>query len=145
MDKWNGQGLPPVGEVCKAAWLEPPDGGAMEPVAVEVVAYSNKKVWLTCCGKDEVMSIYNVAFYPSKSEAERKRDKAVDEMMRDAAACQSGRDCMQRLYDAGYRKVTPLTDEQILALPCNSEFDEIYQAKVQGAEWARSQIMGEES
>lgn len=149
-------GLPPVGEVCEfidalGDWSE-----------VRITGYGEKlALFIPSGGKAENCTEIDARkFRPLKSEAERKRYAAVEEMIK---ACRYEvkpqnqhyyitfpasitQKSAEKLYDAGYRKVNPLTDEQIVDIT-NATFP-TSSARVSwmnGARWARSQIMGEES
>lgn len=147
MDKWNGQGLPPVGEVCRIY----SDKRDIEGKEILVVGKGVLGWLVVQC--TESASLYEVnpqyhVFEPLKSEADRKRDEAVEKLYIDVVDIDAldTRYFCERLHDAGYRKVTPLTDEQIKS---HAEARMLtYQTEVgfaHGAKWARSQILGEES
>lgn len=150
MDKWNGQGLPPVGEKVQ---LRNDQGFSIdyghEAIGKEVTV---RATW-DSDGYGMAAIQYNGAHYcfrasmlhPVKSEAERKRDEAVEEMKAvfDKRVCIPQNVIFESLHDAGYHKVNELTDEQI-----DERFNSggaFHSSSAYGARWARSQIMGEES
>lgn len=151
MSKWNGEGLPPEGETVLANWCDGDEGAVGEPVEIRV--YRDGKVWFKSGGKERVLSCRNVKFYPLKSEADRKRDELKESAYKDAALVwqatgQGVLDVVDKLIDAGYRKVTPLTDEQIIEYvgTCYSFSPPSLQARViKAMKWARSRVLGEES
>ena len=112
-DKWNGQGLPPVGDefewslngACYEEGVMLFNDGVTMLIAHRKYP-ANRRHLKTC---DPALR-----FRPLKSEAERKLDEALDEMEQHLIGKQLdyGSLC-QALYDAGYRKVNKLTDEQI--------------------------------
>lgn len=151
MTEWKN-GLPPVGEVVamfdwknSGAWFE-----------VEVIAIHNKKGAVGWCEtRGNFYSTDNPDYIkPLKSEAELKREKAVEEMFSaitdDELASFEWNAHAERickcLHNAGYRKVNELTDERIADIT-NATFptSNVRVSWMNGAKWARSQIMGEES
>lgn len=143
MSKWK-DGLPPVGEkvelwIYESMWDE-----------VVVIAHDNgdavvKHQGLGYCAASEK------TLRPLKSEADRKRDEAVEEIMKTATVnhpCGGSYGITfaqaEALHDAGYRKITPLTDEQIKEF-CSPLLDATeYHRVFEAIKWARSQILGEE-
>lgn len=80
MSKWNGQGLPPVGEVCE--FKKTNTSYRCEFVKVEVLFVSDQLVVLQHSASKNHFSVLidDVEFRPLKSEAERKRDEAVEKL-----------------------------------------------------------------
>lgn len=146
-DKWNGQGLPPVGEVCE--FRKTNTDFRYDFVRVEVLFISDQLVVLQHSASKNHLSVLvdEVEFRPLKSEAERKRDEAVAEMVATGNAHTPWiKDVCAALHDAGYRKVNELTDEQINELAwrnASSENDEL--EKREFIATIQSRILGEES
>lgn len=152
MSNWTN-GLPPVGEVCE--FRKTNTVFRYDFVKAEVLFISDQLVVLQHCASKNHFSVLvdEVEFRPLKSEAELKREKAVEQLMSDA---QVEHPCggnygvtfavAERLLDNGYRKVNELTDEHIFAFT-----GEVFATSstrvswINGAKWARSQIMGEDS
>lgn len=149
-DKWNGQGLPPVGEQCEGLPCDTNvEWHKVIYVAPDPVQRGAKYYIGVYLGGDRSGKVdYFKCFRPLKSEAERKRDEAVEEMKAvfDKRVCIPQDVIFEALHDAGYRKINELTDEQInvhalhLNIPLHQE-----SSFMDGAKWARSQIMGEKS
>lgn len=66
-------GLPPVGEVCEAMWLEAPDGGSREWCKVTYKRDFDSKVWFRHGDDEIILHTFHVEFRPIQSE----RDKTV--------------------------------------------------------------------
>lgn len=77
--EWNGEGLPPVGVECE--WLASADH---DWVAVTVLAYDGNDAWLKPSDGSQSFVVGNVAgFRPIRTEAERKRDIAIEAILSD--------------------------------------------------------------
>lgn len=150
MSKWK-DGLPPVGEWCLVEWNH------KFHEQINPIFFGDKTmVFKDRSGKERCGFLSGVdSFSPLKSEADRKRDEAVEEMI-DAVNLGPKYDsnmlCVQaqektfiQLHDAGYRKVKPLTDEQIDDCTCCDLTLYDSRSLAAGAKWARSHILGEES
>lgn len=141
-DKWNGQGLPPVGTHCECTW-------GWKGLWVECIYHGKLRNGMPIIeeldgGLMEFESaLENVEFRPLKSEAELKRGKAVADIA-EIIDCIKTHHAAELVYDAGYRKVTPLTDEQIDDCTCCDLALYDSRSLAAGAKWARSQILGEE-
>lgn len=71
---WNGEGLPPVGVECE--WLA---SGDHDWLAVTVLVYDGKDACLKPSDGTQSFVVGNVeGFRPIRSEAERKRQEAID-------------------------------------------------------------------
>lgn len=71
--QWDGEGLPPVGAVCKVQYW---NDGLCEKV--KIIAYHNGEAWVEfveCNGKTALIG--NPEFCPIRSEADRKREKFI--------------------------------------------------------------------
>lgn len=144
MSKWNGNGLPPVGEVCEVnhpngnfgyIWLD------CEILAHKRIAGTDVAVYWTQDGEADAR--VDACFRPLKSVAERKRDEAVFQIEKDMADSQRiesdyAERIARHLHSVGYQKANKLTDEQIVSYVDSANF-------WRGAKWARAQILGEES
>jgi hypothetical protein len=150
-DKWNGQGLPPVGEICEILW----NGVWVKAI----IKFLGSNVVVFDLNGEEESSYYTTdnhcrPFRPLKSEAERKRDEEIEKFQQqvfrgNGFALGETKETLiaMKAIEAGYRKVNELTDERLGA--------EVYKRFLNpgvaaeyfgiGAKWARSQIMGEES
>lgn len=77
---WNGEGLPPVGVECE--WLA---SGDHDWLPVTVLAYDGDGACLKPSDGSQPFFVGNVCgFRPIRTEAERKRDAAVEAMQREA-------------------------------------------------------------
>ncbi|MCK7176024.1 hypothetical protein L8P05_19060 [Enterobacter cloacae] len=86
--EWDGEGLPPVGCECEYET----NGYGIKKVRVECITMDG--IAFTCLGEDPKFSgldCINIAqahrFRPIRSEAERKRDEAVKEFVRQLIEC----------------------------------------------------------
>ena len=79
---WNGEGLPPVGCECEYT-MQTITGDDWNQCTVDYVG-SSFVVYRDCCGVELSCSIGCIKFRPILSEAERKREKAVQ------ALCNAG-------------------------------------------------------
>lgn len=103
---WGGEGIPPVGTVCEYV-----DWSGITRT-VEVLAYSNDEAWLRSIGKEcaihsfttKYLDKFQVIRTPEQVAAE-ERDKAINQMEFDTGYLDRG--AFTKLYDAGWRKVTP--------------------------------------
>ena len=76
---WDGTGFPPVGTECEAVWLEAPDGGGRDFERVIIKGYYKKQVWFcTTSGEDITHLTENVDFRPTRTQAQREREEAID-------------------------------------------------------------------
>lgn len=109
-EKWNGEGLPPVGTVCE----HEPDGFSDKWVTVEVLAHREFKghdtgLLVVFATEDDVSFSSPECFRPIKTKeqlAAEKREKAIREMVETCyypGSTNTYADC-EALYDAGYRK-----------------------------------------
>ena len=75
---WNGEGLPPVGYVCERSWA------GDEWLSCEILFASNQivVVKLKESGMEDAYNIGDVTFRPIRTEAERNRDEAIEEMIK---------------------------------------------------------------
>lgn len=136
-------GLPPVGEVCEATWGS--KSAYCECIYHDKTHRGQPIFEVTISGS--VRCEDDAEFRPLKPKAELKREKAVEDIA-EIIDCIKTRHAAELVYDAGYRKVNELADEQINNhIDANSPLcsdGEKLMFRV-GAKWARSQIMGEES
>lgn len=81
---WNGEGLPPAG--CECEYRFPNVNYRSDFSRGKVIAYGNQKVFIEhWSSKNEfVQPIDNIEFRPLRTEAERKRDAAIEAMQREA-------------------------------------------------------------
>lgn len=81
-EKWNGEGLPPVGEVIEYSCIFfNPNRPAIEKgqwYKGTVIAYYDDCVWTSDNG---IRPLDNTQFRPIRTEAERKREEAIEQMM----------------------------------------------------------------
>jgi len=75
--QWNGQGLPPVGCECQIILGKDGDLGACEVLFMgsQIVVWRQKSTFAEGSG-----ILRNVTFRPIRSEADKKRDAAVNEL-----------------------------------------------------------------
>ena len=104
-EKCVGHYLPPVGTECLYKWNEYPY------LKCKILGYHNNLVWLHI----ELTTPYNtitlksidVIFKPLKSE----KEKLIDEMISDLGELKGnvvdGKEVLNRLFEAGYRKISP--------------------------------------
>lgn len=80
--EWDGEGLPPVGEVIEYSCIFfDPNRPAIEKgqwYKGTVIAYYDDCVWTSDNG---IRPLDNTQFRPIRTEAERKRDQAISQMM----------------------------------------------------------------
>lgn len=97
--EWSGEGLPPVGVECE--WLASSDH---DWVAVTVLAYDGNDAWLKPSDGSQSFVVGNVAgFRPIRTEAERKRDIAIEAILSDMRTIPCDldlRDEVAVIYDA---------------------------------------------
>lgn len=74
---WNGEGVPPVGCECECRFLDAWHVCKVLFVGAEVIVG-------VIDGSEGVFSVNHTKFRPLQSEAERKRDAAVEAMQREA-------------------------------------------------------------
>ena len=112
--KWKVGGLPPVGERC---YVSHPRGNH----DCTILGYHEDDVWFKGMLLAWTFSIDKCTFTPIKTE----RESLIDQMFKDAEGSnpQSG---FERLHDAGYRKVKPLSFEEFRAIENRGYFREIY-------------------
>nr|DAE49001.1 MAG TPA: PHD finger protein 1 domain, PHD finger protein [Caudoviricetes sp.] len=77
---WNGEGVPPVGCKCECSWA----GDEWRPC--KILFTSNQLVVVKLKGSDieYAYNIGDITFRQLRTEAERKRDAAVEAMQREA-------------------------------------------------------------
>lgn len=68
---WNGEGLPPVGCVCERSWA------GDKWLQCEIIFTGNEIVLVKLATREAAYHLSDVRFRPIRSEAERKRDEAV--------------------------------------------------------------------
>ena len=106
-------GLPPVGEVCEAAWLEAPDGGSREWCEVTYKRDFDSKVWFRHGDDEIILHTFHVEFRPIQSE----RDKTIE------AAMSGLNDSLQLTYqskevqDTVLQTVHAIADLGFLSIP----------------------------
>lgn len=69
---WNGEGLPPVGCVCERSWA------GDKWLQCEIIFTGNEIVLVKLATREAAYRLSDVRFRPIRSEAERKRDAAVE-------------------------------------------------------------------
>ncbi|AYR02297.1 hypothetical protein KGB51_gp49 [Escherichia phage C1] len=74
---WNGEGLPPVGYECECQFLDAWHTCKVLFVGAEVIVG-------VIDGSERAFSVSHTKFRPFQSEAERKRDAAIEAMQREA-------------------------------------------------------------
>lgn len=74
---WNGEGLPPVGYECECQFLDAWHACKVLFVGAEVIVG-------VIDGSERAFSVSHTKFRPLQSEAERKRDAAIEAMQREA-------------------------------------------------------------
>lgn len=72
---WNGEGLPPVGCECECQFLDAWHVCKVLFIGAEVIVG-------VIDGSERAFSVSHTKFRPIKSEAERKRDAAIEEMIK---------------------------------------------------------------
>ena len=83
-EEWTGTGRPPVGCICEAVWLEPPDGGGRDFESVHIKAYFGSQVWFESQSLDEVVcEIRDCEFRPIRTQAQRERDDLLTSIIED--------------------------------------------------------------
>lgn len=98
---WDGQGLPTVGTVCQ--W-----NNGNEWTTVNVLGINGNEVWVKPEDGSESFVVNDDDFKLLPDE----RDLAVQQMFYDLPEnIRPGKDVREAIYDAGYRKVKPLPDE----------------------------------
>ena len=110
---WSGEGLPPVGTVCEVAPHNSQWGfDTIEPRRCTILAYHADFVWLDTGVPGTPISTrtdkvdFNVIRTPEQI-AEEEREKAIDTILDDLSLCPECRYIAKRVYESGYRKVTP--------------------------------------
>lgn len=107
--KWNGEGIPPVGTVCECQndelkWLEG---------TIVHVGYHGSTKLAVMQAKEEILYGEVGEFRPIKTKEQLEaegREKAIEEMVYGAVGCERGGNNTKAflicsfLYDAGYRK-----------------------------------------
>lgn len=109
---WAGDGMPPVGTVCE---VEPHNTYwglvTLGPVEMKIAAYHDDLVWLIDKeGKSHWTRTDKADFRPARTPeqiAAEEREKAIEEMARIGTMADTPKSMAAKLYDAGYRKVTP--------------------------------------
>ena len=107
VDEWDGAGRPPVGCICEAVWLEPPDGGGIDFESVHIKAYFGSQVWFDSQSLDDVVcEIRDGEFRPIRTQAQREREEVIDCASKaiETAHGSDGsayKEYCQTLYDAG--------------------------------------------
>ncbi|WP_426785824.1 hypothetical protein ACP3TB_21500 (plasmid) [Rahnella variigena] len=101
---WDGEGLPPVGALCRCRGFSD-----MPWVECEVLAWHDDEVWLKRVDDGKTFTMGNPELFPIPSPEDVARDEAI-EAMRDVgytlpAAIRFTKEEMAALYDAGYRKM----------------------------------------
>jgi len=115
MTKSNNEWVPEIGQVVMGSWVN--DKGTLMDAAVEVVARYKDKVWIACCGLDEVFHLSKITFRPIKTEAEKLRDEQIAFM--NEVCCEFhrkreiGLSIGEALYKADCRITRPMTYEAI--------------------------------
>lgn len=71
---WNGDGLPPVGVECERSWA----GDPWEKCVVNYIGVEFAVV--TVYGRENTYMLNSVKFRPLRTEEDRKREEAVQEM-----------------------------------------------------------------
>lgn len=71
---WNGEGQPQVGVECECSWC----GDEWQPCKILFASNQIVVVKLKESGMDDAYNIGDVTFRPMRSEADRKRDAAVE-------------------------------------------------------------------
>lgn len=71
---WNGEGLPPVGVECECSWC----GDEWQPCKILFASNQIVVVKLKESGMDDAYNIGDVTFRPIRSEADKKREDALD-------------------------------------------------------------------
>lgn len=107
---WNGEGLPPVGTVCKLRTVRTPDC-TFEGWGKAEILYSSRNVvvWRWHGHKIEFCADWEgVEFHPIRTPeqiAAEEREKAIDVMVADIGGYLNHSHTLAAiLYDAGYRK-----------------------------------------
>lgn len=109
---WTGEGLPPVGTVCE---VEPHNTYwglvTLGPVEMKIAAYHDDLVWLIDKeGKSHWTRTDKADFRPARTPeqiAAEEREKAIDAIQDDLSLSPECRYIAKRVYESGYRKVTP--------------------------------------
>lgn len=98
--EWSGDGLPPVG--CECEFIDSDTSWG----AVKIIGYDRDGVVF----RPNLDSSYYLSkpsekhiFLPLRSEADKKRDAAIKQIIEDIGLAQD--DVAEAIYDAGYRKV----------------------------------------
>lgn len=68
---WNGDGLPPVGCVCERSWA------GDKWLQCEIIFTGNEIVLVKLATREAAYRLSDVIFRPIRSEADRKREKAI--------------------------------------------------------------------
>ena len=101
--EWSGDGLPPVGCVCESQYKV----HGSDWVHFECIAVDGKALFGWSNNTPVALQSNTHNFRPLCTEAERKRDEAIDEMREIGLSLPAGikfsREEMAVLYDAGYR------------------------------------------
>lgn len=96
---WNGEGLPPVGVECECSWA----GDEWQPCEMLFTSNQLVVVKLKESGIEDAYNIGDVTFRPLRTEAERKREVAIDAILSDMRTipCDLAlRDEVAVIYDA---------------------------------------------
>ncbi|MCG6540216.1 hypothetical protein MCB86_09025 [Pseudomonas sp. KSR10] len=102
---WSGEGLPPVGTVCEA-W----HNGSAQGVVEVRYAGDCMVLWNVKLKHEQCSVAENYSFRPIRTPeqiAAEEREKAVDAIQDDLSLSPECRYIAKRVYEAGYRKVTP--------------------------------------
>lgn len=92
--EWNGEGIPPVGTECEAAWGEGSEWLKCVIVSAKAIAYFHRNEW-------HIGRASHVNFRPLQSE-EQKQVAEIAEIMQKNNSYQGK---AQAVYNAGFRKV----------------------------------------
>lgn len=103
--RWTGEGLPPVGTVCEA-WHNGCAQGVVQ------VRYSGgcMVLWNVKLKHEQCSASENYTFNPIRTPeqiAAEEREKAIDAIQDDLSLSPECRYIAKRVYESGYRKVTP--------------------------------------
>lgn len=106
--EWTGEGLPPVGTVCE--WLQ---GSQHQWERIEILAYHGGDTWIQQEGKPSII-VGNIAnlrpLRTPEAIAAEERSKAISQIIHAIGwsfSMPGAADAAARIYDAGWRLVTP--------------------------------------
>lgn len=137
--EWNGEGLPPVGTVCEVVSVHSEDNWKETTI-------THRGGSLSVGALDGIEVVFRHAYYrfrPIRPELS-ERDKAVEDMRKVVDSTDNRTRGLELLYDAGYRKVNDLTDEDIESKALGASYNSTTPIRFrEGARWARDFIMGE--